>query len=383
VCPTTPDANGKPDTHGAQPASTGEYHIAPDARILIVRLSAIGDVVRTIPAVRALREALPKAVIGWAVEGKAANILQDSPYIDNIHILDRGAWRKNYMHPGPFLSFLRNIRRAGYDVALDFHGIAKSAAVTRMSGAATRIGFARGFCKEFNHLATNRHIVPPGLNINRYERNFCLVAPAVGPPPYRLDVDVPIGESVREEVDAFLDQWRDPDRPFVLVHPVTSRPFKVWPAENYAAVCDQLALAPEQCRVLITWGPGEENAARRVAEMTATHVAIAPPMTSLKHFAYMVGRADAYFGGDTGPMHIASTMGTPVAAIFGPTDPQVNGPYRKPNRVMYLGIDCSPCKERACERDHECMKGITPEQASHAVRELLATTPTLPNPDDP
>lgn len=352
---------------------TGPYSIAPGARILVVRLSAIGDVVRTIPAVRALRESLPETFIGWAVEDKAADILDGSPYIDTLHVLERRTWRKNYMRPGPFRSFISDIRKSGYDAALDFHGNAKSGIVTRLSGAPTRIGFARSFCKELSHLATNRRVVPPGHRINRYERNFSLVEPVVGPAPYKLDVDIPIRENVRAEIDDLLDEWIDPDRPFVLVHPATSRPFKMWAAKNYASVCDELANGPAQCKVLLTWGPGEKEAAGRVAELAATEPEICPMMESLQHFAYLVSRADVYFGGDTGPMHIASTMGTPVAAIFGSTDPVVNGPYREPNRVLYAGLDCSPCREKVCERDRECMTDITPEQAYRAVLELIGT----------
>ena len=350
---------------------SGRLRVEDSARILVVRLSAIGDVVRTIPTVKAVRETLPNAFIGWAVEDKVASILEDSPYIDTLHVMPRRTWRKNYFRMRPFWKFIGGIRAAGYDVALDFHGNAKSGAVTWLSGAATRFGFARRYCKEFNHLATTYRVEPPGVRINRYERNFSLVESIVGPPPYDLHVDLPIGESVRREVDSFLAGWRKPTQPLIAVHPVTSRPFKVWPAESYAQVCDELTSDPDPCQVLLTWGPGERDATERVAQIAANDIAIAPPMDSLKHFAYLVSRADIYFGGDTGPMHIASTMGTPVVAIFGSTDPVVNGPYRQPHRVLYAGLDCSPCNERECERAHERMTNITPDAAAGAIRELL------------
>jgi len=350
---------------------SARFQVEDDARILVVRLSAIGDVVRTIPAVRAVRETLPNAHIGWAVEDKVASILEDSPYVDTLHVLPRRVWRQNYFRMRPFWTFVGGIRAAGYDLALDFHGNAKSGVVTWLSGAACRVGFTREYCKEFNHLATTRHVVPPGERINRYERNFSLVEPIVGPPPHDLHVDIPIGESERRDVDSFLADWRDPSRPLIVVHPVTSRPFKVWPAESYAQVCDELAAGPARCQVLLTWGPGERDATERVAELAANNITLAPPTGSLKHFAYLVSRADIYFGGDTGPMHIASTMETPVVAIFGSTDPVVNGPYRQPHRVLYAELDCSPCNERKCERARECMTRITPDAAVGAVRELL------------
>jgi len=350
---------------------TAPFRVEDGARILVVRLSAIGDVVRTIPAVRAVREALPAAYIGWAVEDKAASLLEDSPYIDTLHVMPRRAWRRNYLRMGPFRRFIREIRDTGYNVALDFHGNAKSGAVGWLSGATVRVGFARGHCQEFNHLATTHHVVPPGERINRYERNFSLVESIIGLPPYNLDVEIPIEESVRRDIDSFLEDWRDPSRPMVAVHPVTSRPFKVWPAELYAQVCDRLTAGPVPCQVLLTWGPGERDATETVAKLTPGDIELAPPMTSLKHFAYLVSRADLYFGGDTGPMHIASTMGTPVVAVFGSTDPVVNGPYREPHCVLYANLECSPCSERRCDRGHECMTRITADAALDAIRELL------------
>ncbi len=141
---------------------SGRLQVEDGARILVVRLSAIGDVVRTIPTVKTVRETLPNALIGWAVEDKAASILEDSPYIDTLHVMPRRTWRQNYFRIRPFWKFIGGIRAAGYDVAMDFHGNAKSGVVTWLSGAATRVGFARQYCKEFNHLATTLHIVPPG-----------------------------------------------------------------------------------------------------------------------------------------------------------------------------------------------------------------------------
>jgi len=316
---------------------------------------------------------MPRAFIGWAVEDKAADLLDELPWLDTHHVLERHAWRKNYLRTGPFLSFIREIRKTRYDIAFDFHGNAKSGVVTWLSRAPIRIGFARKYSKECNFLATNRHIVPPGHNINRYERNFSLVEPVIGPPPYDLDIEIPIGEKVRDDIDRYLNKWRDPNRPFVLVHPITSRPFKVWPAANYATVCDKLTAGPEQCQIMLTWGPGEQTAAQQIADLASTRIDLAPPMPSLKHFAYLVSRADVYFGGDTGPMHIASTMGTPVVAIFGPTDPAVNGPYREPNRVLYSAMDCSPCRERRCDKNHECMTAITPQMARTAILDLIKT----------
>jgi len=350
-------------------------------KFLVIRLSAIGDVVRTLPAVKGLRERYPDAYIAWLVEEKSSNILLDSPYLDRVMVFPRrelvgsaGSRASPAARAGSLRRFIRELRVESFDTVLDFHGIFKSGVLARLSGAKERIGFARGYTKEFNWLFINRAVVPPGRRINRYERNISLVE-SLGAAPSNLDVTIVVPEAAKRGVEEFLGQFDD-SKPLVAMHPATSRPFKHWEPEKYARVADRL-LTDGIAHVLVTYGPGEEDVARRVVAQMQSGAAPIMKAGSLREYAWLIKRADVYFGSDTGPMHIASTMCTPVVAMFGPTDPVVNSPYRQPHHVLYKALPCSPCSERRCSRDLECMTSITVEEAYDAIVRMLETSGAL------
>ncbi len=334
-------------------------------RFLVIRLSAIGDVVRTIPAVKGLRERYPAAYIAWLVEEKSSDILFDSPYIDRVILFPRAQLVRN---PGPAKGFVQELRRERFDTVLDFHGIFKSGLLALLSGAEDRIGFARRYTKEFNFLFINRAVVPPGERISRFERNISLVE-SLGAVPSNLDVEIVVPDEVKRDVEKMLEPF-DRSKPLVAIHPTTSRPFKHWESANYAKVADRL-LTDGVAQVIVTCGPGEEESARKVLSKMKSGPVPLVRNRSLREYAWLVKQADVYFGADTGPMHIASAMGTPVVAMFGPTDPVVNGPYRQPHRVLYKDLSCSPCKERHCSRNLECMTGITVEETYNAIVDML------------
>jgi lipopolysaccharide heptosyltransferase I len=347
-------------------------------KFLVIRLSAIGDVVRTLPAVKGLRERCPDAYIAWLVEEKSSDILLDSPYLDRVIVFPRrelvgraGSRASPAARAGSLRKFIRELRAERFDTVLDFHGIFKSGLLARLSGGKERIGFARRYTKEFNWLFVNRAVVPPGHGINRYERNVSLVE-SLGAAPSNLDVTITVPEEVKSGVEEFLGQF-DGSKPLVAIHPATSRPFKHWEPHNYARVADRL-LMDGIAHVLVTYGPGEEEVARQVVAQMPSGTAPIMKAGSLRGYAWLIEQADVYFGSDTGPMHVASTMGTPVVAMFGPTDPAVNSPYRQPHHVLYKGLPCSPCSERRCSRNLECMASITVEEAYNAIAGMLGQT---------
>ena len=354
-------------------------------RFLVIRLSAIGDVVRTVPAVKGLRERYPDAYIAWLVEEKSSDILVDSPYLDLVIVFPRrqlvgktGSPASMGARTSSLTRFVRKLRRERFDTVLDFHGIFKSGLLAYVSGAKERIGFSRRYTKEFNSLFINRPVVLPGERISRFERNISLVE-SLDAAPSNLDVEIVVPEEVKRGVARLLEPF-DRSKPLVAVHPTTSRPFKHWDSANYTHVADKL-LADGIARVLITCGPGEKDAAQQVVSQMQSGSVPLVQTQSLREYAWLVKQADLYFGADTGPMHIASAMGTPIVAMFGPTDPVVNGPYRQPHRVLYKAVSCSPCKERGCSRNLECMTGITVEEAYDAILVMLeATTEKFPRP---
>lgn len=297
-------------------------------RILIIRLSAIGDVVRVLPALHGLRDAHPHAQIDWVVERKSADIVNDHPDVDDVLVFERTS-------PKPFREFLdlcRTVRRRRYDIVFDFHGILKSGLLTAASGAKDRYGFAPPRAQEASYLFTN-HRVKLGPEItNRIHENLALVEP-IAPGRKKLEVTIAVPEDVQETVERYFEETFDGAKWVVAMHVPVDRKEKQWPLEYFAQLADML-LADGRFEVLLTYGPGQEDMVRRVEALSKRHPIIAPQPSSLKDYAWIARCADLYFGGDTGPMHIASAMETPVVAVFGGTDPEKHAPLRRPYRVL-------------------------------------------------
>ncbi|MCP4644146.1 MAG: glycosyltransferase family 9 protein [bacterium] len=330
-------------------------------RILIVRLSAIGDVVRVIPALHVLREAFPDARIDWAVEAKAARILERHPALDEVLVFQRppGAWSAFR----DFVRFCLTLRANRYDIVVDFHGIFKSAAITALSGARKRHGFARPRSQEGSFLVTNRKVALPSQDMNRVAENLALCE-SLAPNREFPNLTIHVPKDIRQAVDRFFEETFDGGKLVVAMHVPMDRDEKRWPEQHFAALADQL-LADGRFEVLLTWGPGQREVAQRVLDLARRSPVVAPETLDLKQYAWLAHRADLYFGGDTGPMHIAWMMGTPVVAVFGGTDPAKHAPYHQSHLVLGGG--------QATDDDvQERLNSITPDMAYDACVELLA-----------
>ncbi len=348
-------------------------------RILVIRLSAIGDVVRTLPAAHTLRERFPTAYIAWVVEERARDVLAHQPEIDEIIVFRRNRWKKGILNPLSFLGtigevyrFVRELRDKHYDIAFDFHGILKSGLISYLSGTKERVGFDRGYCKEWNHLFNNRRVSPRSDRISRFERNFALLG-SLGLDGGKRDVYLHVP---REDV-AYVDQFfgsRIPGEsgPLVAIHPGTSpkTTYKRWASAKYSELADRL-VEELNVSVLFTWGPGEKAMVDEVRARMRRDSIVAPETRSLKQLAEIFRRCRIYIGNDTGPMHIASLVKTPVVGIYGPTDPIVNAPYEGTAHIIVRkDLPCSPCRNRGC-KDVECMEAINTQDVFDAAKMLL------------
>ena len=333
-------------------------------RILIIRLSAIGDVVRALPVLHVLHEAFPDAQIDWVVERKAAAVVEGHPCLNHLLVFERPA--EKWKAVREFFSLCREIRSTHYDIVLDLHGILKTGLILGASGARKRVGFAWPRAQEGSHLFANKRVRLGSKRLNRVEENLALcgaVAPQVGWP----SVSIFVSEEVRNYVDAFFEETFDGGKSVVVMHAPVDRPEKQWPLENFAALAD-LLLADGRFEVLLTWGPGQFHVVERVLARARRAPIVAPETPDLKHLAWLLHQADLYFGGDTGPMHIASAMDTPVVAVFGGTDPAKHAPYRPFHRVLYHEAQGEQERLSADER----LRHITPEMAYDACVGLLA-----------
>lgn len=336
-------------------------------RILIIRLSAIGDVVRVLPALHILRDALPEAHIDWVVEKKSADICTDHPALDGLLVFDRpeGVWESTKS----FLALCNDVRNRRYDIVIDFHGILKSGLIAWASRAPKRYGFARPRSQELSYLLTNRRTRLPSPTLNRVEENVILCEAVV---PSRLrwpTVTIEVPPDVQDTVDDFVDRTFEAGKRLVAVHAAVDRREKRWPLAYFAEICDTL-IADGRFEVMLTWGPGQRHIAQKVFECCRRSPVIAPETPDLKHYAWLANRADLYVGGDTGPMHIAAAMGTPVVAIFIGTNAAQHAPYHADCEVL--------TPERAHELDpnnaaaEDALSPITPSMVYDACVRLLA-----------
>ena len=347
----------------------------PADRILVIRLGAVGDVVRTLPAVSALRAAYPGAHLTWLVEPASASALEGQPWVDRVLVFPRPAVARAALAgrlgtlAGALRDFLRELRRPGFDLVVDFHAILKSGILAWLSGAPLRVSYARPYAREGAWLFANRRARVEPRRTSRFERNAALldflgVKAEGAPDPMRLVA------GARARVGAALGEGPAP----VVIHPGTSdaTPHKRWTAAGYARVAEALAAATG-VPVLVTAGPARDDRAFADAVVAAARGAArpAPPTPSLADLAVLLARARLYVGSDTGPMHVASLVGTPVVQLLGPTHPLENRPWgRTPSRTVRAGVACSPCW-RGCAAA-TCMRAIDPARVIQAARELLA-----------
>jgi lipopolysaccharide heptosyltransferase I len=352
-----------------------DYH-----KILILRLSAVGDVIRTLPAVKAIKTNFPAASITWIVEEPSKALIESQPEIDEVILFPRQRWSEGikslkgwWRTIGEIRKFIRSLRNKKFDLVLDFHGILKSGLLSFLSGSPQRIGYDRRSSKEGNFLFLNKKVKLPKERISRFEKNFYLLKGMgleVQPEGYPLFIPA----DDRQRVKSFFDQLFPPlKNPSIAIHPGTSPKtlYKRWLPDPYAQLADRL-VRELKATVLFTWGPGELDWVKRIQKKMRESSVLAPHTISLTQLGEVYRHCDLYIGGDTGPMHIASLMGIPVVVIYGPTDPVLNEPLG-PHRKVIKNVGCNPCRDRSCKK-LKCLKEITVDDVFKATRDVLSIT---------
>jgi lipopolysaccharide heptosyltransferase I len=345
-------------------------------KILLIRLSAIGDVVRTLPALTCLRRGFPDARIAWAVEEAAHDILRDQPDLDETPVFPRRALARVLLHPdeiGGALEALRSFRQAlrssRFDLVIDFQGTVKSALIARMTGAARIVGLGRGHAREMSHLLYTEPVALPRKRMSRVDRALALVS-HLGISIEDATSDIPVRAEDSAFIETFLARIGVPVPPAV-VFPGTSRTqaYKRYSPRHFARAADIVAQrtgAP----VVVAWGPGEEEIADEVIAGMTTPATLAPRL-SLGQLTALIRRCRVFIAGDTGPMHIAWTVGAPVVAVYGPTDPVTNRPGGAFSAVAHERYFCSPCRNRGCVAV-TCLEQLPPETVADAALGVIA-----------
>ena len=310
-------------------------------KILIVRMTAIGDVAHVLPALNALRLAMPDARIDWLVDEIPAQILMGHPQINHLQVLRR-RWRKEFRRHffSEIRPFFRRLRAERYDWAIDFQGLTKSGLAAYFSGARRIIGFGDRDGRELNKLFTNVKVRPrPGLHI--VEKNISLLAP--------LGIENPPIQFVFPDFEADKVSFDDSGF-YAAVNPGAGWQTKRLPVSTLAALCARLN-TQKGMRIVITWGPGEEELYKDLLQKIAkagANAEMSPP-TTLRQLARLISRAGLFIGGDTGPSHIAAALGIPTISFFGASDAKRNRPYGEHcNTIQNTEIPCIPCWKTRC-----------------------------------
>jgi lipopolysaccharide heptosyltransferase I len=333
-------------------------------KALIVRLSSIGDVVHTLPALAALKRG--NWEVAWLVEPAAAALLREHPMLSAV-VVPPG--RRGFA-PARARAALRQLRAEACDVALDFQGLWKSAAWARASRAPRLLGFARPWRREglSAMLLRETATLPPDLH-HVIDKNLALLRPlgidAVGSRNFPLPPTEAQSEAVRLKV-AELELG-----PFAILNPGGGWTSKLWPAERYGSLAR--GLRERGLSALVTWGPGEEALADRVVGASEGAARRCFP-TSLLEFAELARFARLVVAADTGPLHLACAVGTPVVGLYGPTDPARNGPFDSQDRVVRRIPLCSPCHRRRCRIHDGVMSAIAVGEVQRAIDARLAIT---------
>jgi len=336
-------------------------------RILLARRSSIGDIVLTMPTLVALRRGFPDAYIAWMVDSRFREIIEGHDCLDEVIPVPR------YRHGAPVyfaretIRSVRVLRERKFDMTLDTQGLLKSSAFCLLSGAPRRLGFDDEH-REFNYLCANEW-APGNSDIHAVDR-YLMMAEYLDCPTKPVEFRLPIAEASQKWADQFIKGNRlIGDRPLVGLNLGASRPHKRWPTEYFAQLSKALYEDAAISSILIG-GPEDRPLAESVQQQLAVPVIDAVGHTTLAQLPALIARCDVIVSADSGPMHVAVAVGTPVVALIGPTLPHLTGPYGDNNIVLWSQPECA-CRNKAGCSDYHCMREITVSSAHEAVRQLL------------
>lgn len=337
------------------------------SKILIIRLSAIGDVIRVIPAMEAIRIAYPNAQIDWVTENKASDVINGHPALNSCIVFERSNHILTSLKN--FLTLCRQIRQNQYDLIIDFHGILKSGLISFISKAPYRFSFAPPRAQELSYIfATHRIPLPADKILTRIEENFIL-ARATG--AERIDdwIGMVFPIEIEQEIQALIETLCETNKKLIVIHPPVERPEKQWPLEYFAKLADML-ISDGRFEVLFTWGPGQLDTIKKITKYMQYPVLVCPQLPTLKHLALLITHSSVFISGDTGPMHLAWLLHQPAICIFGGTNPQQHAPQGPQFRTHYKGPIPFP-KKISLQQAQENLKKITPEEVFKSVLDLI------------
>ena len=322
-----------------------------------MKLRAIGDVLLATPILENLKVQFPHLEVDFLCEKFAADVVAGNPFVRSVISFNK---KKDSA-----LSVINTVRSNRYDIVIDLFGNPRTALITRLSGAKYRIGFPfRG-----RAYAYNVQVKPRGGEVHNVDfnldvlRHFDLSTTETAPL-------FPLSEKENNFAETWLQKERLIDSEIIGINPSGGWYTKKWNINSYAALADRI-IEWKQCRILFFWGPGEQEDVQKIQSMMK-HSSHAIPQTSLKEMGALLERCNYLISNDSGPMHIAASLGVPTLGIFGPTNPYLQGPYGGKNLwVRHEELDCLACNLTKCPIGNICMKNLSVEKVFGAFKELV------------
>lgn len=341
--------------------------------ILIIKLSAVGDVVHTLPALAELRRLYPQAHITWVIEEAAADLITGHPALDQVLISGRKRWLMAFRQ-GRYaeacqegLAFLKTLRDRPYDLVIDFHGLFKSAILAGLSSGRRKLGYnslqegSRFFYNEKIPEDMGKHAVDRYLDFLRH------LGAEPGPPEFLIpETDANRKRAATLLRECGIDAGRDR---FIAVNPVALWETKLWDQRKFAELAQRMS-EELNIPVILTGSAAEKPHLDGIQQVMKNPIANLAGQTSLRDLASLYRLATLVVTTDSGPMHIAVAVGTPVVALFGPTDPARTGPYGTGHTVIRRELSCSPCLLKQCP-SRRCMEEITVDDVFDVVRKQM------------
>ena len=339
-------------------------------RILIVRLSALGDIVHALPVLFAIKRWLPSVAVDWLVEENYAPVLALVPELDRRIVVRAKASAVTgssvtFSRGLGYLSAMSFLRAQKYDAALDLQGLIKSAVWARVSGAKRVIGFHRDHLREPQAASLySETVTPPGAG-HVIDKNLAVLeALDVPDSPMQLTLRSPASHEILAAIDAAGGRHQ-----YLVLNPGAAWPNKRWPADRFGAVAAAM-FRRARVKSLITWGPSERGLAESVVAASGGAAVLAPP-TTIADLAVLMRDAALAVSGDTGPLHIAAAMGTPLVGLYGPTWPERNGPWDPRDHSISRADKCVCHHKRQCLRGAPCINEISVEQVVAAAESRM------------
>jgi lipopolysaccharide heptosyltransferase I len=338
-------------------------------KILAIRLSSLGDIISVLPAVACLKKRYPQAAIDWLVSSSFVDLLENNPDIDEVIGWDRELWRRKQFLAGAreMTGLVHRLRKKKYDVVYDFQNQFRSG----LFGYAARIPRRTGFADSPEHNSmfyTEKIAVNSKTTLHFLERNLLLADCSLG---CEKEFNIKPDGSDTSHVDELLKSMpAQLDGPVITICPSARWETKLWPPSHFAELAARL-VDKVNARIVFVGTQSDNAIIEKIAAFKDFPYMSAAGKTTLRQLACLIGKSRLMITNDSGPMHIAAAMGVSTVSIFGPTNPDLTGPYGPNHSVVSSKVECVGCGKRQCPSNLECLHSITADQVLTEARKLL------------